>query len=1246
MNNTIPSMSKSSATKKSSKTIEETFQKKTPHEHILHRPDMYIGSVKDATSEMWIYSDKDNAKIVYENITYVPGLYKIFDEILVNAADEKTRCKTCNMIKVTIDKDVGRITVWNNGEGIPVVEHKEHKILVPSMIFGDLLTSANYDDKQKKVTGGKNGLGAKLTNIFSTEFVVETCDGTSHFKQVFSDNMYTKGKPSIKTAKKSPFTQISFIPDFPKFGLKKMTNDIFALFRKRVYDIAMTTSSKVYFNGEAITPLPFAKYIDLYFPENSEHKKVLDVTSNPRWKICAIYDPTDQLDHQNISFVNSICTNKAGTHVEYVVNQVVNKLKDAVNKKCKGLNVKPNMIKENLIFFVDATIEDPEFNGQVKEALTSKTSEFGSKYTVTDAFIKKIIGTGIVDQIIENAKARAEANMIRNDSKKKRLNYEKLFDAHQAGKAEASKCTLFICEGDSARTFAMSGFNETGRDYYGCFPIRGKLRNVAKETSVTEISSNAEIIAIKDIIGLVPKKIYTDVSELRYGSITILTDQDVDGSHIKGLLINYIHHFWPSLLKNVEGFIKCLNTPIVKVSKGIGSKKKMIEFHSIPEYNEWLEVNNSGKGWTPKYFKGLGTSEPKEARECFKDVDNKMITYTWQKKLDKDVKSDTEEVTSTTYVPKLKDVSEDAITLAFAKKRENDRKVWLSSYNPKIYLDISDKRVSYFNFVHKELINFSSYDNHRSIPNIMDSFKPSMRKIFFGALKKGLYTTEIRVSQFAGYVAEKTMYHHGEVSLQECIIGMAQDFVGAKNNINLLLPKGQFGSRLNGGHDHASARYIFAQLNTLCQKIFIEADQEILPEQDEDGTPIEPEYYAPILPMVLINGNIGIGTGYSTQIEPCNPRDVYDNLKRLIAGEKIKPMDPWYRNFTGTVEKINKLQYLVRGVYEIIDKNTIHVKELPIAVWTENYKGFLDNIIAGGVAKKGKKDAVEEKVPKGKGKKAPAGKAGSKAANKPGKKDAKKSGTAKVSKKNILGTYIKSFTENNTDVRVSFTITFFPGKLDELIKSGKFEKEMKLVTPINLTNMHLFNEHGEIIKYPSYGSIIRNFADVRLEMYQTRKDHLLGKWRKECDILFWKMKFIDSVLDGSIVIFKKNVPRKLSDVISRLEELEFPKFIVGDEKTATYNYITKTKLFGLTEEEVEKLRKQLKDKKQDIQILEGKTPNDLWSEELDAFMVEYEIWDDAANKAYEAEMKSGKKTKAGKAKGVPKKNSKANVLNA
>lgn len=587
--------------------VEEIYQKKTQLEHILLRPDTYIGAVERQELSQWVY-DKDSGRMIQRTISFVPGLFKIFDEILVNAADNKIRDPTMDTLKVEVDRENGRISVYNNGRGIPVEMHNKEKVFVPELIFGQLLTSSNYDDAQKKVTGGRNGYGAKLCNIFSKEFTVETADSRQkkQYKQSWSQNMSIRGEPKITDYSREDFTRITFKPDLSKFGMEVLDADITALFERRVYDLAgCVRNIKVFLNGERIVLKTFKDYVELFMPKpdvtNGEgaapvpvivHEKFSD-----RWEICVA---ASDGSFQQMSFVNSICTYKGGLHVNYITDQITSSLFETLKKKNKDLNaLKPAQIKNHLSVFINCLVENPTFDSQTKEYMTLRASAFGSKCQLGDDFFKKVLKCGIVENVMSWAKFKQTQQLKKTDgAKRTRLaGISKLDDANNAGTKNASKCTLIITEGDSAKALAVSGLGVVGRDNYGVFPLRGKLLNV-REATHKQIMDNQEITQIKQILGLQHTQVYRSVETLRYGSLMIMTDQDHDGSHIKGLVINFLDHFFPSLLK-IPGFLVEFITPIVKVTRG----RDEIAFYTVPEYEAWKAANQDGKGWTIKYYK-------------------------------------------------------------------------------------------------------------------------------------------------------------------------------------------------------------------------------------------------------------------------------------------------------------------------------------------------------------------------------------------------------------------------------------------------------------------------------------------------------------------------------------------------------------------------------------------------------------------------------------------------------------------
>jgi DNA topoisomerase-2 len=1126
------------------------YDKKTPREHVLIRPDTYIGDIEPTTESMWILKE---GKIIKKEITYTPGFLKIFDEVIVNARDASITDDSCDTIKVEYNKEEGFISIFNNGDiGIPVEMHPEHKMLVPTMIFGELLTSSNYNDDEKRTTGGRNGLGGKCANIFSTKFTVEIIDAKrkKKFVQTWKDNMsiVEKAKVTDVTAKNiKSHVKITFYPDFARFKITDLNNDHYELFHRRTVDIAGVTEGKlkVYFNDQKIESNTFKSYVELYYPDAEE----IYYDCDKRWSVACLYK--QDAGGEVISFTNGISTYRGGTHCNHVVDNVLKVLiNDHIKKKEKDIKVTPTLLKDNLVFFINATIENPAFSSQTKDTLTTKVEKFGSKYEPTQAFLKKLAKCGIVEQIIQLIKFKENNNLKKTDGKKavKITGLPKLEDANKAGTSkDSTKCTLILTEGDSAKAFAMAGLGMVGRDYYGVFPLKGKLLNV-REATVKQLADNEEINNLKQIIGLkhsVDYSINNNFEQLRYGKVLILTDQDVDGSHIKGLLMNFIHCIWPALLKR-NGFIVSLSTPIVKATKG----KDVITFYNISEYETWKD-SPASNGYKTKYYKGLGTSTSDEAKEYFVDFDDKLIRYFWEKTKDNlDIK---ENVDNDDKKENLnKDCSEDAITLAFDKTRADDRKAWLMNYNKNQILKYEDRKVSYYDFVHLDLKHFSNDDNSRSIPSIVDGFKPSQRKILYGAALRGLDKDEVKVAQLAGFVSDKAAYHHGEASLMGAIIGMAQDFVGS-NNINVLKPNGQFGSRLDGGKDAASPRYIWTMFEQLTSKIFMSVDYPILEQQLDDGLPIEPENYAPIIPMILVNGAKGIGTGFSTTIPPFNPKDIINNIKNKLKKEKYEPMAPWYQGFEGNVVKKDDTNYEIYGKWEIRE-NKLIITELPIGEWTSNYKEFLE------------KQLEDEKT-----------------------KDPKK----KVVKKNnpFIG-----YKDKNTDKKVHFELEFESD--DYLENATDLLSSFHLIKKVSIGNMHLYNNKGAIQKYDSIESILDEYFTVRLNLYQKRKDYLLENLEKQLKIISWKVKFILMIVEKKLEINNK----KKQEIEAQLEKNKFPK---NDD---SYNYLLSMPIYNLTQEKIDELKKQETEKQSEFDLLIEKTPENLWLTDLEDLEESYDKW--------------------------------------
>jgi DNA topoisomerase-2 len=729
-------------------------------------------------------------------------------------------------------------------------------------------------------------------------------------------------------------------------------------------------------------------------------------------------------------------------------------------------------------------------------------------------------------------------------------------DANNSGTSDSKDCILILCEGLSAMSGIVSGLSSSDKNTIGIYPLKGKVLNVRGQ-QIKKISENKEITDLKKILGLETGKTYATLADvhknLRYGKVMFMTDQDLDGSHIKGLCINLFHSEWASLIK-IPGFLSFMNTPILRAKKG-----PMVRlFYNDGEYNKWKEtVSATLSTWTIKYFKGLGTSTAAEFKEYF--ANKKIVDFIYSGQ-----------------------TSDDCIDKVFNKTRADDRKDWLGNYDKNSYLDTSHPTVNYENFINQEMIHFSTYDNARSIPNGVDGLKISTRKILFSAFKRKL-TSEIKVAQFSGYVSEHSAYHHGEASLNGAIVNMAQNFVGS-NNINLLEPNGQFGTRLHGGDDSASERYIFTMLNSLTRYLFPEADDAVLNYLNDDGTMVEPEFYVPILPFALINGISGIGTGFSCNIEPYNPMQLIQYLKLKLS--KLSPtfieFVPYYEGFKGSISKISDQKYLVKGCYEKLSEDKIRITELPVGSWTMPYTTFLETLMDGSTDKAGKK----------------------------------------------IPPTIKDFTSVSTEVSVDFTIVFPKGKVVELEESvdangcNGLEKLLKLFTTVSTTNMHMFNSEFKLHKYETVEEIIDDFYGVRMELYRKRKAYLVEAMEKKLVKLSNRARYIQETLKGTVDLRRK----KAEEVTALLTSMNFAQ-LDGD-----FKYLIKMPMDSVTEENVANIMKEKTDTEAELEALKAKTLEKMWLDELEQLEKQYTIY-----KAKRVEIQEGGGKGTGKGKPTEKK---------
>lgn len=1098
-----------------SKKIE--YSEMDPLEHCLKRPDTYISGIRNVTREEWVVESTETEEkedpvpqLRFRSISSNPGLERLFIESQSNAIDNMWRSSEAGVkqtfIELTADQETGWTSVKNDGLVIALERHAESGLWNPEFIFGRLRTSSNYDDTEDRKTSGKNGLGIKLTNIYSLEFKVEIFDKNTSMKyeQSWSNHMKTKGDAVLTKLKKTgqpktSYTQVSWRPDFSYFSLVSYPSDMISLFLRYAYDTAMVTGLTVSFNGQ---PIP-TKTMKVYTKALQADECVYLESKDSKVAISA------SEEYRQLSFVNGCYTCEGGVHVDTWAAPLFRGIIERMESKAKGVKITVRDIKKYFTFVVNATVTRPEFSSQSKNFLVSPPVE----HAIDDKVINAVMKWEFVKKMMDEFKAKEMVNLKKSE-KRGYVKVEGLDPANLAGGAKSKECILVICEGESAKTYTVAGLDvgiegKKGRDYIGIYPIRGKILNT-RNASSTQIQANREITGIRQALGLQLGVDYTldeNFKKLRYGKIMVVSDADSDGRHITGLLLNIFHSMYPSLVVRND-FLYSMRTPIMTIYSG----KVERDMYTEQEYECYLKTAKS-KPTNIKWRKGLGSSKRDEVKKSFA---KRMVQFTQDENSDMNM------------------------IKAFDKKFADQRKDWLAEYVIPSSISAEEKTVELqpiSTFINHEFITFSLEDCQRSLPNIMDGLKESQRKVLFACFKKKLWNHPVKVAQLAGSVAELTQYHHGEQNLLETITKLAQDFVGS-NNLPYLIQDGQFGTRLEGGKDAAAARYIYTKLEQRTRLLFREEDEPLYTYVESDGEKVEPEYYLPILPMVLVNGCTGIGTGWSSEVPCFHPKQLIEWIHVWLDrdGEMMERMGeveidhtpelkPWYRNFTGTIEMDGK-RAITRGTFkEGKKKGTYDITELPIGVWTNKYKDQIE-------------DWYEEKA-------------------------------------------LQHRANYSTVDNVSFTIT--PSESFEMS-----DKNLKLVSYLSMSNMVAFNGDKKITKYEDVHSILREYCSKRLGLYEKRKVYQLEQL--ETSILFEqnKIRFLTEVMNDDLVLFKKSE--------EWIEEEMTKRNYTRIEKG--YQYLLHLPIRSFSKEKIEELEKRKGELEESHRVLTLLTPKALWRNEL------------------------------------------------
>ena len=1093
------------------------YQWLSQHEAVLHRPDAYVGSNDPVAAEGYLLDAE--LKRHKREWTLSPIFMKIFDEVLVNALDASTRDGEVRKIAVTFDRASGAIAAQNDGRGIPIKLFVRDGVAtdryIPDVVFSELSAGSNFDDDQTRLVGGRNGVGVSCCNIWSTVFEVEVEDGTRSFQQTFKANLTERGTPVIKPKPtRGGRVHVRYVPDYARMAIDLPTHAerLEELLRTRAAEAAVCArlGVAVSFNGAKL-PCKAAHFAaELFGTEaglltesfgRSDGGSGLELTLGARRQSEAF-----------CGFVNGVRCDGGTLHAT-VFEKLLKAVGDIAKKQKLDVHVRPQTLKDHLAVLAIARIDKPRFTSQSKEALSTPSKAFGFAVELGDRFLAKLARLPVVEALLKAEVERELASNLKKVAPSKR-GADVLIDKYDPAldcRKTPLECSLILTEGDSAKALATAGLAVVGREKFGVFPLRGVSLNV-RNCPLAKAVLNKEIAALLKILNVSPNGA---VDGLRYGSISVMSDQDADGSHICGLLLNVIDVFYPHVLAARPDFIRRIVTPLLKATpKGHGEVQA---FFSMQAYEAWAAAVDLDR-YTIKYYKGLGSSTTREAKEIFRDLARHTMVFSWDEHASTGLKA------------------------FFDDKLADERKrILTDDYDAQASVDYSVGELTVTDFLRRDMIHFSTYSNFRGLPSAIDGLTPARRKVLFYFLNhvKG----EIKVSQAAAGVAQKTMYLHGETSIIESIVGLAQETVGT-SNAALLLPIGQFGSRLDKPSVHAAPRYIFTALSNIARALFPADDDAVLAHRTEEGCRIEPVHYVPVIPTILINGATGIGTGFSTNV-PCHSLpSVVACCRAALAGHPIPAPEPHYEGFVGRLEVTPK-SVLTHGVFQRLSATSILVTELPIGRWTDH---FLRDL----------KEGDKQKFP-------------------------------------VTGVVNQS-TEARVHVEVQFADAIDAASDEDLMKA------LRLTTSEATSHMYLFDAQYKLRLFEDYSTIVEEHAQERLRTNALRKAAMLQELQQKRARADARARFIALVISGALKLTgakRAALEAELHDV-HRLPKLPNAAGEPGYDAVLSMNFAS------CTSEHIEKLQHELEALAAAIVDLEGKTPASMWEEDLARLLLAHE----------------------------------------
>lgn len=1191
----------------------------TDQQHILRRPEMYVGSAVQqiCSGVAFLLATGETGKSTLERADFStdvsPAVLKSIDEIVTNATDAALRDKTVKRVHINICPLTGQVGVHNDGGGIPAKRWKDGEdIFNITVLFGRYRSGTNLSEASSRglIQGGRNGMGVSLTNTFAKKFrVVTGCPETQTlFSQTWEENLSIEHAAVIKTYKaKTGFVYVECLPDWVSLGMPPPPPDglprgLLLALARRASDVAICSTLrplKVSLtldpSSEAPPPpiprpppvsgctIPLrggAEYLHAILGGGgkgvAKRPIAIDVVSRVdglrllEVACCVVTREEaaylEAASAQHVGFVNAFRCSR-GSHIKLHHSGIVDVVRQGVTARLKRkdpTSLKPHAVMQHLATCTITLVENKAFESQSKEELKTALKDLGFHWKPSPKFTSTLIDkTDLVSRVVaalETKEADTEKKTLRNHSA-----HIAKYNPPSGGKGGGIK-RLLITEGDSAKAFVVAGLSapSVGRHDFGIFPLRGKPLNTRKKTT-HDIQQNRELAAITQILGLTPGTEYTPelVAKLPFAHLTLVCDQDHDGSHIAGLVVNWIHDRFPTLLKSKPDFIERFYTAIVRATLKGGSEECL--FYTLRQYEDWiLSLPEGGvKKYSVKYFKGLGTSTSSEARGYFTRM-----------------KKDGMHLLPLHYGGVADD---EAMVSFFGPGVENieARKRMLADYNITAdFMDFTAPHASFNTLVQKDLCPFMHYDNTRAIPG-PDGLKPSQRKVLYYFMDKKV-VVETKVAQAGASVAEYTHYHHGEDSIIETIVKMAQEHVGS-NNIAYLVPEGQFGSRAQGRKEHAAARYIFTHMNPILRCIFREEDDVILSRVVDEGRVVEPEYYIGVVPPVLLNGADGTGTGFKTLIPSFSPLGVMACCRKiaevgLVGGidaamdVELPCIEPHFAGFDGKTWVEDGTVY-TRGSYEIeLNTNRLIITELPPGKWTEDVVAHIRDhhmIVKETQETKKRKnidvspspDTLASASGNGKG----------------------KGGVTKAA-------LVTDLFDGSSEHRVRIELEINPDHLEAMEETPElvWATFPGLCARIPMTTMNTFDSTGKLTRMQHPHESIRVHAKLRFCAYTRRRAHQIDAKQRELVLIRERLRFVMLVVEGQVVIGG----RALSAISTELGERGFVP------REGGFEHLLHMTMLNITAEKAEALRMNVARIEDALLALEATTEFGLWQKEL------------------------------------------------